>query len=119
MPAPSPSPGSRSGSRPFTLIELLVVIAIIAILAALLLPTLKSAKEVAMGSFCLNNLKQCGFSFLSVAPRVSSADAWHDVACNSNRWRAAVPAAVAIRRCSPEPASRLGVFEIPALQETM
>lgn len=42
----------------FTLIELLVVIAIIAILAALLLPTLRAAKEQAKRIVCANNQKQ-------------------------------------------------------------
>jgi prepilin-type N-terminal cleavage/methylation domain-containing protein/prepilin-type processing-associated H-X9-DG protein len=48
----------RGYTRGFTLIELLVVIGIIAVLAAMLFPSLKTARESAQRTMCANRLRQ-------------------------------------------------------------
>ena len=63
--------------RGFTLVELLVVIAIIAVLAALLLPALARAKELARRAKCISNLKQVALAAKEFALDHDGSIPWH------------------------------------------
>lgn len=71
-------------SKAFTLIELLVVIAIIAVLMAILMPTLRTAREQGKRMVCLNNLKQLSLAWIMYADEnddriVNGATGYSDV----------------------------------------
>lgn len=75
-------------NRAFTLVEMLVVIGVIGILAALIFPALSAAKNRAMRTTCLNNLKQINLGVhmyaddhgdvLTLVGTNTSPDVWTD-----------------------------------------
>lgn len=111
--------------RGFTLIELLVVIAIISVLAALLLPTLRRAKDSAKTVVCVNNLKQIHLAFTLYAednedymPRISTLAT---VSQPVGTWcqqlgRAGYLGSPEIHTTTfgPSPAQRWSIFHCPA-----
>ncbi len=60
-------PNTVEPKRTFTMVELLVVITIISILAALLLPVLQRARELARRTSCSSNEKQMSLLYINYA----------------------------------------------------
>jgi prepilin-type N-terminal cleavage/methylation domain-containing protein/prepilin-type processing-associated H-X9-DG protein len=83
LPRPAVStPPPRTNPAGFTLIELLVVIAIIAILMAILMPSLKIAREQARGINCLANQRSLAQAYIMYADENGGSMvggwAWYD-----------------------------------------
>ena len=96
----------------FTLIELLVVIAIIAILMALLLPTLRSAREKARGTVCAGNLKNvhnAGMFYSDDYGGYEVTYQWTDASNRNISWFYQLPYYLGINKSSNPPTNVLHV----------
>jgi prepilin-type N-terminal cleavage/methylation domain-containing protein len=102
---------ARRSDWGFTLIELLVVIAIIAMLAALLLPSLRIARERARSAVCMSNLKQVGLLMNQYAV---DHDGWAAPAYSIETGKHYVTALIANRYVDHPGSGRSNVFLCPS-----
>ena len=82
-PDKTESPGAARG---FTLIELLVVIAIISLLVSLLLPSLRTAKDLARWTVCQTSLRGIGLAMAMYAEDNEEDLVFHDHRYEDRQW---------------------------------
>jgi len=93
----------------FTLIELMVVVAVIALLTAMLLPSLRLAKDKAKQSNCLSNQHQVGLAILMYA---SDYQEWTPCAWNGiSTWFALLWSNAYLKPCA---AGDLSIISCPS-----
>jgi prepilin-type N-terminal cleavage/methylation domain-containing protein/prepilin-type processing-associated H-X9-DG protein len=96
----------------FTLIELLVVVAIIAILAAILLPALGRAREMARQAVCKSNLRQVGLAFHMYA---TANNGFLPPLSDTNDWFNAIDPYLPMEACPGETiATRTRIKQCPS-----
>jgi len=95
--------------RAFTLAELLVAMAMVGVLAALLMPALTGALEVANRTACANNLKQLGLALRNYAN--------HHEGCYPLEVRCGNPQAVLVPALVPHYVQDMRLFYCPSASQ--